>query len=73
MLETVLDFRWAQGMPVSTARLFFLGFFALIALFGLSLPRAYIYRGAEDEARWRDLRIWVLGIMAIPTVIYVAL
>ena len=73
MLETILDFRWAHGMSVSTARVFFLGFFALVALFGASFSRAYVYRGAEDEARWRDLRIWVIGIMAIPAVIYLTL
>lgn len=72
-LVWVLDFRWAHGLPTSTARVFFLVFFALVTLFGVHFSRAYVYQGAEDQARWRDLRIWVVVIMAIQTGIYLVL
>jgi hypothetical protein len=66
----ILGFHWADDLPIGVARGFFLGFFALIILYGLSFPRAYIFRGAPDAAGWRDLRLWVLAVMAIPTVLY---
>jgi hypothetical protein len=72
-LVWLLDFRWAHGLSTSTARVFFLVFFALVTLFGVHFRREYVYRGAEDQARWRDLRLWVVVIMAIQTVIYLIL
>lgn len=69
-LIEILDFRWANGLSIGVARAFFLAFFAAIVVFGWSFGREYVYRGAEDQARWRDLRLWVIGIMAIPAVIY---
>lgn len=73
MIDTILGFHWADGLSIGWARAFFLAFFAAIVVFGLSFSRAYIYRGAPDEARWRDLRLWVIAIMAIPTVLYLVL
>ena len=72
-LAWLLDFRWAHGLPGWAPRVFYFSFFALVVLFGLQFRRDYVLRGAPDEARWRDLRLWVVFVMAIPTVLYAAL
>ena len=70
MVEYILDFRWAHDLSMTTARVFFFVFFILITVFGLSVTKEYVFRGAADEARWRDLRLWVIVIMSIQMSLY---
>lgn len=42
-----------------------------IAVWAAINPRGYIYEGAESKARWRDLRIWAIVLMAIQITIHV--
>ncbi len=69
-LSFVLDFQWTHALPPGTARLAFMLFFAAVTLAGVLMTREHVYRGAEDRARWRDLRLWVAGIMALQVGIY---
>jgi hypothetical protein len=69
-LRYVLDFQWTHGMPMGTARALFMVFFLVVALFGVLQSRRYVYAGAESQARWRDLRLWVVVIMALQAGIY---
>jgi len=41
-----------------------------IAIWAASRPRKYIYEGAPNNARWRDLRIWAVLLMAIQLAIH---
>ena len=70
MIKYLLDFQWAAGLSDGTVRALFVAFFALTLVFVLLQKREYVYRDAPDQARWRDLRIWAVGILAIQTVIY---
>ncbi|HVY59999.1 MAG TPA: hypothetical protein VHF22_00025 [Planctomycetota bacterium] len=70
MLREILDFGWASRLGSGAAHAFFFAFFAAITLLGLLLDREFVYRGAPDRARWRDLRWWVVGIMAIQAALY---
>ena len=47
----ILGFHWADDLPIGVARGFFLGFFALIVLFGLAFPKSYVLRGAPVDER----------------------
>lgn len=71
-LQQVFGFHWADTLPIGAARACFLLFFGTIVLFAFAFPRRFVYEGAPDAARWRDLRLWVVIVMAIPTVIYLA-
>ena len=48
----------------------FLSFFALLAVGVFLLPRGYIYLGAPDQARWRDLRLWALVLVILHACVY---
>lgn len=41
-----------------------------IAIWAAFRPREYIYEGAPNNARWRDLRIWAALLMAIQIAIH---
>jgi hypothetical protein len=71
-LKYVLDFQWAAGLSDGAVRGLFLAFFALTAVFVLAQRRDYVYQGAPDQAWWRDLRLWAMGILLVQSAIYLS-
>ena len=55
--------RWIDGLPPSAGRVCAVAVFVIAAICILSLKTDYIYLGAPDRARWRDLRIWALLVL----------
>ena len=70
MLRSILNFTWAQDLSMSTVKFCFLTFFMLILIFALYQRRDYVYQGAPDQARWRDLRIWAALILIAQSTLY---
>ena len=70
LLRAILNFSWARDFSIPTVKVCFLAFFALIFIFSLYQRRAYIYQGAPDQARWRDLRIWAAIILVAQSTLY---
>lgn len=33
-------------------------------------PRTEVYKGAPDKAKWRDVRLWAIILMAIQVLLY---
>jgi hypothetical protein len=57
------------AIPLWLVKVMVIGLFVGLAVWALSLPRAYALRGAPDKAWWRDVRIWaviVIGLEIIP-------
>lgn len=52
--------RWLDGLPAWAGPACAVALFVLAGACVLFLKREFIYRGAPDQARWRDLRIWAL-------------
>ena len=69
-VRAILNFSWANDFSISTVKLCFLAFFTLILIFALSQRRTYVYQGAPDHARWRDLRIWAALILIAQSTLY---
>ncbi len=42
-----------------------------IALWAVLRPRKYIYEGAPNKARWRDLRIWAVVLAGVQILIHI--
>ena len=70
MLRAILNFTWAQDLSISTVKICFISFFMLIFIFALYQRRDYVYQGAPDQARWRDLRIWAGLILIAQSALY---
>ncbi len=42
-----------------------------IALWAVLRPKEYIYQGAPNKSRWRDLRIWAVVLAGIQILIHI--
>ena len=66
----MLNFNWLADLSDAWGR--FLVILAFIApmIFAFLLSKKYIYQGAADLKNWRNLKIWVLIIVAVQVAIY---
>ena len=55
---------------ITVARGLFLAFFGLLLIAVFLLPREYVFRGAADCRRWRDLRVWAVVLVLIHVYVY---
>lgn len=44
--------------------------FAVLLALMWCIPRSHVMRGAADDARWRDLRLWMTALVAVQLGIY---
>ncbi len=44
--------------------------FAGLVILALRLPRDYIFIGAPDKSRWRDVRIWIVVVAILEVLVY---
>ncbi|HUT52265.1 MAG TPA: hypothetical protein VM658_02640 [bacterium] len=58
------------AMPLWMVKAGVIAMFVALALWALSMPRQYAYRGAVDQARWRDVRIWAVIVIALEIIPY---
>lgn len=58
------------GLPMSVAKIVVIAFFVASGVAVWSLPRKFVYLGAPDEARWRDLRIWAILVLVPYILVY---
>ena len=54
---------WANNISI----ILFAGLFVLL----WCVPKAWLYVGAPDQARWRDVRIWASVLILIQIGLYV--
>jgi hypothetical protein len=62
--------RLFDSLPMWVAQASAIGLFVAAAIFAWCLPRRYVYLGAPDQARWRDLRIWATLVLVPYMLIY---
>ena len=67
------EFHWTQSFELWMIKGCFAIFFLSIALFVMWQKKDFVYVGAPDQARWRDLRIWALLLLGIQTGLYLYL
>ncbi|MFQ6038836.1 MAG: hypothetical protein ACE5LV_09495 [Candidatus Aminicenantales bacterium] len=61
---------WLQDVSLGWGKVIATVFFAGMALWAWFRPKSYIYRGAPDRRRWRDLRLWATLLLGIQVVLY---
>ena len=71
-LHQPLD-EWIGGLPSWAGVACAVGLFVLAGLWVLTLKREYVYVGAPDRRRWRDLRLWALLVLLPYIIIYLVL
>ncbi len=66
----MLNFDWATTISDGWAKFIVLMAFVAPMIFALSMKKSYIFAGAVDKAWWRNLKIWVVLIVAVQVGIY---
>lgn len=61
---------WIDSLPLWVGTACAVGLFVIVGLWALTLKRSYIYLGAPDQARWRDLRIWTVLVLLPYIIVY---
>ena len=62
-LLTAIPMTWVSVLVVDLT--------LVVLWWALTLPDSFIFRGAPDRARWRDLRIWVAATLVLQINIYI--
>lgn len=61
---------WMSEIPIIWAYLLVNLFFLVLLVWCWRLPHSYIFRGAGDQAHWKDLRIWATIAIVMQMGIY---
>jgi len=64
---------WLGSLPMSVAMFCAVGLFVLAGIWVWTLKADFIFRGAPDRSRWRDLRIWSMIVLLPYITIYILL
>lgn len=71
-LHTPID-KWLASLPMSVALGCAVGLYVAAVIWVWTLRREFIYLGAPDQKKWRDLRIWATLVVVPYVLIYVFL
>jgi len=63
---------WLVGLSLAWGKVIAVIAFVGIAIWSWQRPRDFIYQGAPDSRKWRDLRVWASILVAIQIVIYLS-
>ena len=63
---------WLAGLPLVCGKIIAVFAFIGITIWAWRRPKSFIYQGAPDSHRWRDLRVWASILMVIQIVIYLS-
>ena len=69
-LQKMMEFQWTSSFPLWGIKGCFFLFFLLIFLLVIRQKKSFVYQGAPDQAKWRDLRIWAGGILLLQMGLY---
>jgi len=64
---------WLGSLPMWVAMACAIGLFVLAGIWVWTLRDDFIFRGAPDRSRWRDLRIWSMVVLLPYIMIYLLL
>jgi len=64
----MLDF--IHTLPLWSAKIGTMFLFALVLAVVWKVPRSFIFSGAPDMSRWRDLRLWATALILVQFLIY---
>ena len=58
------------AVPLWGVKLGVIGLLVVLAAWGFTFKTEYAFQGAEDQARWRDVRVWAALVIACEIVPY---
>ncbi len=62
---------WLESLPLVLGKYIAALLFVGMIIWAWFRPKKYIFEGAPDKSRWRDLRIWAAVFLGIQAVLYI--
>jgi hypothetical protein len=62
---------WLQGISLAWGKIMAMIFFGGMIVWAWFRPRSYIFAGAPDQKKWRDLRVWATVLLGVQFVLYI--
>jgi len=59
------------AIPLWGVKLLVLGMLGALAAWAMTMPAAYAFKGAPDQARWRDVRVWAVIVIVLEMIPYI--
>ena len=69
-LHTPID-NWLGSLPMSVAMACTLGLYAIAVIWVWGLRKEFVFRGAPDMKKWRNLRIWATLVVIPYVAVYI--
>ena len=69
-LRSFFEFRWLADLDLFWATLLVTALYVVILIYGATRSSEFIFEGAPDRQRWRDLRLWLVPIVVAQIVLY---
>ena len=63
--------RWLGSLPMSVAMACALGLYVIAVIWVWRLKKEFVFRGAPDQNKWRDLRIWATLVVIPYVAVYI--
>ncbi len=64
---------WLASLPMGIAMACALGLYVVALLWVWTLKKEFVFLGAPDKSRWRDLRVWATLVVIPYVIVYVLL
>lgn len=58
------------AVPLLGARLLVISILVALAVWAMSMPKPYAFKGAPDREWWRDVRLWAAAIILLQIIPY---
>ncbi len=59
-----------KSIPLYWAKIIAAILYLLLALWVVTRPKKFIYQGAPDKGKWRDLRWWAIILIGVQILLY---
>ena len=63
-------YEWLSSLSLIWGKIIAVLFFIGMIIWALVRPHNFIFQGAPDQKKWRDLRIWASAALGIQIIIY---
>jgi hypothetical protein len=61
---------WLRELPLYVPKIIATLIFIGVTVWAWMRPKSFIYEGAPNKKMWRDLRLWITGMMAVQIFLY---
>jgi hypothetical protein len=70
-LRDFFEFRWLSGLDLSWATGLVVAVYVVLLAYGVTRSSDFIFEGAPDRRRFRDLRLWLVPIVLAQIALYI--